>query len=325
MEYSTLQEFVSSFEESKNKLESVVSLSADVSSEDELNMFEEEISQELIFLNEFVKEQQERLVVTAEDKESAIVEINSGAGGTEAQDFAQMLMTMYIKFGAKNGYSVEILDELDGTVAGIKSCALLIEGKGAFGKLKGESGVHRIQRNSPYNAQNKRQTSFASVHVIPLIKDQVKTGSVVLRDTDYEVQRFRSGGKGGQNVNKVESAVRVIHKESGIVVVCRNERDQHVNLKIALDILKTKLIKQREEKQKQEFDEKFNAGMQDVSFGHQIRTYSFNPDLYIKEERTRTMFHAVDKILDGNLNDLIEKHREHLLGQKLKELQSTKV
>jgi len=267
----------------------------------------------------------QKLSMDDNDCHSAVLEIHAGSGGDEACDFAQMLMTMYIKFGAKKGFYVEILDQLDGTVAGIKSCALLIEGKGAFGLLKGESGVHRIQRNSPYNAQNKRQTSFASVHVIPLIKDEGKTSNIVLKDTDYEVQRFRSGGKGGQNVNKVESAVRVIHKESGIVVVCRNERDQHVNLKIALDILKTKLLKQREEKQQQEFDEKFNAGMQDVSFGHQIRTYSFNPDLYIKEERTRTMFHAVDKILDGNLNELIDKHKEHLLEQKLKQLQSSKV
>ena len=238
-----------------------------------------------------------------EDELSAIIEINAGAGGTESCDWAEMLLRMYIMWGEKEDYKVSELWRQNGDVAGIKSAGLEITGDYVYGLLKGENGVHRLVRVSPYNAQGKRMTSFASVFVHPLVDDSIE---VEINPADLEWDTFRSSGAGGQHVNKTESAVRVTHVPSGIVVECQQERSQHMNRDKALQMLRSRLYEKELEKQQEERS-KVEAGKMKNEWGSQIRSYVLD-DRRVKDHRTQHQTGNTDAVLDGDLNAFLKAY-----------------
>ena len=241
-----------------------------------------------------------------EDELGCILEINSGAGGTESDDWSAMLYRMYLMWGEKSGYKVSELHRVDGSVTGLKSAALEVKGDFAYGMLKGENGVHRLVRISPFNAQGKRMTSFSSVFVHPLIDDSIE---IEVNPADLEWDTFRASGAGGQHVNKTESAVRLRHIPSGLVVECQQERSQHVNRDKAITMLKSRLYKIEVERQSAERD-KIESGKMKNEWGSQIRSYVLD-DRWVKDLRTGYKVHNPDKVLDGDLDDFLKAYLMH--------------
>ena len=238
------------------------------------------------------------------DSNSAVLTVNSGAGGVDAQDFTQMLLRMYLRYAEAHNYKVEITDKTDGEEAGIKSITFKVIGKYAFGYLKAERGVHRLVRLSPFNANNKRQTSFASLEVIPLIEDF--ESKITINPDEIEFETMRSGGAGGQNVNKVETAVRLYHKPTGIVIKCQQERSQLQNKENALQMLASKLLALKLQEHEEKLSDLKGENV-DINFGSQIRSYVLHPYKMVKDLRTGFESSNPTAVLDGELDGFIEE------------------
>jgi peptide chain release factor 2 len=239
-----------------------------------------------------------------EDKNNAIMTINPGAGGTESQDWARILMRMYMRWADRNGFKIETVDLLPGEEAGIKSATLTVSGQYAYGYLKGEAGVHRLVRISPFDANKRRHTSFAAILVYPEISEDI---DIEVKEDDLRIDTFRASGAGGQHVNKTSSAIRITHAPSGIVVSCQNERSQHKNKAMAMKILKARLYVIKKKEQDEKMDE-FIGEKKDIAWGSQIRSYTLQPYQLIKDHRTGFEAGNVDAVLDGNIDDFIKEY-----------------
>jgi peptide chain release factor 2 len=244
------------------------------------------------------------------DANDSYLQINAGAGGTESQDWASMLMRMYVRWANRNKFKVEVLDQHDGEEAGIKSCTLQIKGHNAYGKLKTESGVHRLVRISPYDSNARRHTSFASAWAYPVIDDNI---DIQVADSELKVDTYRASGAGGQHVNTTDSAVRLTHLPTGIIVACQAERSQHKNRATAMKMLKARLY-ELELQKKQEKVDAANAKKTDIGWGHQIRSYVLQPYQLVKDLRTGTQSGSPAQVLDGDIDAFIES----ALAQRMK-------
>ena len=242
------------------------------------------------------------LFTDPDDARNAILTIHPGAGGTESQDWAQHLVRMYLRYAEKKGYKTEVLDLMPGEEAGIKSATISVEGDYAYGNLSQENGVHRLVRISPYDAAKRRHTSFAAVFVYPEIEDDVE---VAINPDDLKIDTYRAGGKGGQHVNTTDSAVRITHLPTGIVVQCQNERSQHKNKAAAMKVLKSRLYELEQRKKREKID-KLEDAKTDIAWGNQIRSYVLHPYKLIKDLRTRLETSDTEGFLDGNLDDFIK-------------------
>ncbi len=269
-----------------------------------------ELNELIARLEKQVGEAETEMLLSGEtDANNAICSIQSGAGGTDAQDWAQMLLRMYLRWAEKRGFKVEVLDEQAGSEAGIKSATFRVEGEYAYGLLSGEAGVHRLVRISPFNSGGSRETSFASLFVSPEIDENIE---VDIQEKDLRVDTYRSSGAGGQHVNVTDSAVRITHLPTGIVVTCQNQRSQIQNRAVAMQVLRSKLYELELEKRKSETAE-LEANKQDISFGSQIRNYTLQPYRLVKDTRTKFERSDVETVLDGDIDDFIQ---EYLLFKK---------
>ena len=263
----------------------------------------EDIQSELKSLEVVVENAELKNMLSGKDDDkNCILTIHSGAGGTEAQDWAEMLMRMYLRWGEQNDYTMRIIDLLEGDGAGIKSATIEVEGEFAYGYLKAESGVHRLVRISPYDSNKRRHTSFASVFVMPEVDDTIE---IEINPADLRIDTYRSGGKGGQNVNKVETAVRITHVPSGVVAACQSERSQTQNKANAMKLLKSKLYLLELEKQTAELDE-IEKNKMKIEWGSQIRSYVFHPYNMVKDHRTDEETSDVQRVMDGDINRFIK-------------------
>ncbi|MCX5849079.1 MAG: peptide chain release factor 2 [Deltaproteobacteria bacterium] len=265
----------------------------------------QDLAAELEQLNSAVGQEELKMMLNGEqDSMNAIISIHAGAGGTEAQDWAEMLLRMYLRWTEKKGFVTKIIDSLPGDEAGIKSVSFTVEGEYAYGYAKAEIGIHRLVRISPFDASARRHTSFASVFVYPEVDDEIK---IEINDDDLRIDTFRAGGKGGQHVNKTDSAVRITHLPTGIVVQCQNERSQHQNKAMAMKFLKSRLY-ERELQLKNEKINEENKLKKDIAWGSQIRSYILHPYKMVKDHRTNLENNNANKVLDGDLDEFIQAY-----------------
>jgi len=264
-----------------------------------------EIQGEMKKLTAEVEQLENAMLLSGEnDARSAIVTIHPGAGGTESQDWAEMLMRMYLRWAERKGFGTVITDQQEGEGAGIKSVTFEVNGESAYGLLQSEVGVHRLVRISPFDANARRHTSFASVYVYPQVDDEIK---IEIRPEDLRVDTFRAGGRGGQHVNRTDSAVRMVHLPTGIVVQCQNERSQHKNRDMAMKQLRARLYEHEMQKRRAE-EARLEANKADINFGSQIRSYVLAPYRLVKDHRTKLGIGDVDRVLDGEIDELIHAY-----------------
>ena len=307
---NTLRRKVSGWEERAARLEELELLFELAEEEDDADA-RQEVGQGLIELDASVAQLELESLLSGEyDNHNAILSIHPGAGGTESQDWAEMLLRMYLRWAEKRGYRTEILDRLDGEEAGIKSATILVEGDLAYGYLKAEKGVHRLVRISPFDASGRRHTSFASVDVLPEVEDDV---TVELDPNDLRIDTYRASGAGGQHVNKTDSAVRITHIPTGIVVQCQSERSQHANREAAMKILRAKLAERKMLEQQQKLQE-LRGEQHEIAWGNQIRSYVFCPYTMVKDHRTEYETGNVDSVMDGDIDPFIEAYLRRRKG-----------
>lgn len=314
-ERSRLQEEIEKWEGKEKELEEILILNDIVRETDDPKDIDELILRARRLDDLLSKYEIERMLGGENDKESAIVYINAGAGGTEAQDWVEMLLRMYLKWAEKEGYETQVVDLLQGEEAGIKNVTFLLRGSYAYGHMKCETGIHRLVRVSPFDANNRRHTSFASVYSYPELPDDIP---VDINEDDLKVDTFRSSGPGGQHVNRTESAIRITHIPTGIVVQCQNERSQHKNRAIAMAILKSRLYELEKKKQEEKMNT-LNKEKKDIAWGSQIRSYILHPYKLVKDHRTKIEEHNADAVLDGEINAFIKACLLYLTFEQKKE------
>lgn len=308
------QKVVQKSKTTKDKIEKYEALANRVSDYEELIKLSDE-EEDLSTLGEIKNEKQklekeieslriETLLSGEYDKNDAIITIHSGAGGTEACDWANMLLRMYTRWSESKGYSINTIDFLPGDETGVKSVTLEIKGEYAYGYLKSEKGVHRLVRISPFDAAGKRHTSFASLEVLPVIGAEQ---DIEIRPEDLRVDTYRSGGAGGQYVNKTESAIRITHIPTGIVVQCQNERSQHSNRETAMKMLKSRLVELTERAHKEKIED-LTGELKDIGFGSQIRSYVFQPYTMVKDHRTNAEVGNIQAVMDGDIDEFINAY-----------------
>ena len=313
-EIKQLKDAIESYESLISKLEDALALCEMAIEENDEDSVEEVLSETEFIEAEAERKRIEALLSGPYDKNNAIVSFHPGAGGTEAQDWASMLYRMYVRWGEKHGFHVKLVDWLDGDEAGIKSATIIVEGLNAYGYLKSENGVHRLVRVSPFDASGRRHTSFASVEVMPEFQDD---DTIVIREEDLEITAHRSSGAGGQHINKTDSAIRIVHKPTGIVVGCQTERSQLQNKETAMKMLRAKLmeIKIRE---KLERIEDIQGSKANIEWGSQIRSYVFMPYTLAKDARTGYEDGNIDSVMDGNIDGFINAYLKQLSAQENK-------
>jgi peptide chain release factor 2 len=306
-EKSRLTDAVEKWKQQKSSLEDLRILS-EIASEEQDDRTQEEIRSELERLNAAVRADELRMMLGSEqDPLNAILSIHAGAGGTEAQDWAEMLLRMYLRWAERKGLEATIIDYLPGDEAGIKSVTWTLRGEYAYGYAKAEIGIHRLVRISPFDAGARRHTSFASVFVYPEVDDRIV---IEIDEKDLRIDTYRSTGAGGQHVNKTDSAVRLTHLPTGIVVQCQNERSQHKNKAMAMKYLRSRLYEMKLREQNAKLAE-INKTKKDIAWGSQIRSYVLHPYKMVKDHRTNLETGNVNRVLDGDIDDFIEAYLLH--------------
>ena len=300
-EKNNLEFNLSNFNDYTSSLDTLTELSELAEAENDEAMIADIITQLTALQSEVKHAELEALLCGEVDANDAFLEVHAGSGGTEAQDWAEMLLRMYTRWAEAHGYTVEVLDVLEGDEAGIKSASMMIKGANAYGMLKSENGVHRLVRISPFDANARRQTSFSSLEVMPELDNNIK---VEINPADIEMQVYRSSGAGGQHINKTSSAVRLIHKPTGIVTSCQTQRSQLQNREYAMEMLKAKLYQIALQQHKDKVDD-IKGVQNEIAWGHQIRSYVFMPYTLVKDHRTNYESGNVQAVMDGDLDGFI--------------------